>query len=606
MFGLPTHRTSTIEAVSACEDIYGCNPYCPPLLKTALYLAEMKWNHYTLLLTSSTKQIYTWGACYDAGTVGYPTNTAEPKLVNINWVLPKEDISYIRSQGYTGTGSGLKDAWGDGWTLFKTNKGSVYVTGKNWNGAFGSSYPGNTGQYERCLTDVKHISLAGWQHSVTNVYVKNDGRVYALGGARPSGFGPVTTALTTDGSNYIGIDNVKKVWTQVQGDTISQTKTFALKNDGTLWACGYNASGALGVGSSAVHITSWMQVVDQAGVALQNVKEVISSSMYNITCILADGKIYSCGSNVVGGLGLGLATSATRDKATHITAIRNADMLFGGYRYSSYLVSTRNLEVYTWGNNEDGECGVGVPVKTSIDTPTKATTIPAKRVVFGHGGGSFGVCDGCFGVVLEDGSVYVAGSNHQYALGIPTTNNQNVTTFRRNDYFGYNAPLLTEPWRYPIFVGNNIYTSGTTIISGVAPNDFQTKVVNSPGFPPVTENVYVNRGFYVEGPGIQPETKVTTIDRVNHLIYVDKPILTTQNTPVILTYKFFPKAVQLDFCGYPNELSMKVCAQGSDCGATLYQCGWNQLVQGVYNFNPRPAGFPNPQKVDRPTAFQRP
>jgi alpha-tubulin suppressor-like RCC1 family protein len=617
MFGLPTHRTKTPPSGHKCPDTspsetgydpatdrssVGCNDKCPNQIKSAIRLAEMRDNHYSVVIAQDYKNMRGWGGLAADGLGIANTNT--PTLIFPNWVGPKEEIVWVRSQ--------------EGWSIFRTLQGSVYAFGSNYNSIFGSTYS-NTGKFELALTNVIWMQIAGGiargnagEGVLTNVYVKNDGSVHGLGNARPSGFGAITTSLTTDGaSNDLGIGDAKKCWVQLFDNNDQNTKTFVLKNDGTLWACGYNAGGALGVGSSSTHVTSWMQVIDSAGNPLKNVQNVITSALYqNTTCILADKKIYSCGQNTRGGLGLGLASSATRNSATQLLNIASANLIEGAYFYSSFLASTDSNEVYTWGNNGHGECGVGVAAGTDVNTATKVTTIPTdEKVIWAHGGGSYNMCQGAFSLVRDGGSVYVAGYNHTYALGIPSKNNQNIINFMRNDYFGFGSPILLEPWRFPISVNGNYFTTGTNIISGIAPIDYQDKNVTVPGLPTVAERVYVNKGYYVSGPGVQYQTQVTYVDVSANMIFIDKPVL-AGGSNVTLTYHSYPKAVQCDICGYSGEMAMKVVTVNGDCSGTMYQCGWNQLVNGKYNFNPNPfkpdgTKFDNDgQQVDLPTAFE--
>jgi len=604
MFGLPTHRTKTPLGERSCVDdgitspsdpkydptkdasAYGCCPTCPKLIKSALRLAEMRWNHYTVVISQDLKNMRTWGStCSPA--FGVPGPSADPQRVFPNWVGPKEEIAYIRTQ--------------QSWSLFRTLQGSIYAAGNtNPGGIFNNTWT-NTGRFERVISDVKWISIAGYSGGgeTTSVYVKNNGRVHGLGAGRASGFGGYTTALTTDGvsTNDLGIGDAIKCWVQMDGNNVNNTKTFVLKTDGTLWACGNNGSGALGVGDPAVHITTWKQVIDSAGNPLQKVQEVISSSITDTTCFLANGRVYCCGINTNGGLGLGLSAGTTKNTATLIPNISNANRLGGAYFYSSFLASTLTNEVYTWGANANGECGLGVTGK--VNTATKVTSIPTdEKVTFIHGGGNYGVIDGAFVVVREKGSVYVAGMNVSFALGYPNLNGQDILTFVRNDYFGFGSPKLTEPWRFPITIANNNFTTGSLILSGNGPIDYVDKNVTPIGLPTRLERVYVNPGYYVSGPGIQHGTMVTYVDRVNHRIHIDTPALAA-GTNIGLTYVYYPKAVQADLCGYQGsqrELSMKVVTQDG----TLYQCGWNQLVSGIYNFNPRVGS----EKVDIPTAFE--
>ena len=91
--------------------------------------------------------------------------------------------------------------------------------------------------------------------------------------------------------------------------------SLILKNDGTLWECGYNEFGQLGLGDNT-NRTTFTQVTTNVG----DIKQVYCG--FNHTFILKnDGTLWSCGYNEQGQLGLGDDTNRTT--FTQITT--NAD-----------------------------------------------------------------------------------------------------------------------------------------------------------------------------------------------------------------------------------------------------------------------------------------
>ena len=72
--------------------------------------------------------------------------------------------------------------------------------------------------------------------------------------------------------------------------------TWIVKNDGTLWGCGYGGSGCQGNGGTS-NVTSFTQ-------RLTNVSKVFCSPVTTFTT-KNDGTIWCCGTNNVGQLGEG-------------------------------------------------------------------------------------------------------------------------------------------------------------------------------------------------------------------------------------------------------------------------------------------------------------
>ena len=75
--------------------------------------------------------------------------------------------------------------------------------------------------------------------------------------------------------------------------------SLILKNDGTLWGCGYNYYGNLGLGD-----TTNRNVFTQITTNTDNIKEVYCGAHHNIV-LKKDGTLWGCGLNAHGQLGLG-------------------------------------------------------------------------------------------------------------------------------------------------------------------------------------------------------------------------------------------------------------------------------------------------------------
>ena len=88
-----------------------------------------------------------------------------------------------------------------------------------------------------------------------------------------------------------------------------------LKNDGTLWGCGYNDYGQLGLGDTANRYT-----FTQITTNIDNIKQIYCG--YHYALILEnDGTLWGCGYNGYGQLGLGDNT----DRNTFIQVATNTD-----------------------------------------------------------------------------------------------------------------------------------------------------------------------------------------------------------------------------------------------------------------------------------------
>lgn len=615
MFGLPILRRRTPagpENPKCPNELYGCDPKEPPKLKSALRLAQMVFNHYSIIISSDWQRIATWGSTPTYGRTGVTSVSNKPQTAIINWKdnIPQSIIN-VFSYGY------------DYYTIFRTENNQLYGTGNN---AYYLLNKPNTSVYNsfQFITDdvinycVAGQSTSGGTHYI--LYVKGDGKVYGLG-SKNVGFGFASNAqkaLTKDdgkGSNYLGIDNASKVFCTTPGGA---SKSFILKKDGTVMACGYNTKGCLGVNSNDAIVYQFQPVKYYNGtsyVNLSGVKDIITTNWvfvgganssattwaggsydtFMATYFLTeDGSVYTCGSNKFGQLGLGLANNenTTRNYAvkTSLTGVDSICTAAGG---TSILATTINNEVYTWGNNQWGQLGLGHQTHTNI--PTKAV-FPDKKIKMIHGGGMYGVINGAFLVVCDDGTVYGAGFNQTYALGltVPGTTTPDpgpITTFRKNEYFGPNPEQNQDSKRYPLIL-SGVLADSDTVIRNAQLKDVKTFIIAGKTF--TNQAIYVQNGMLVTGYGIQPDTKVLMIDDKKNEITLTKP-LTADSTNLSIRYDQQIKVFQADLCGYGTEMAQKIVTEDG----TLYMSGWNQEVNGVYNFN----YYIGTQNVQVPTYF---
>lgn len=120
--------------------------------------------------------------------------------------------------------------------------------------------------------------------------------------------------------------NVKSVWV----NPFDYQSTFVIKNDNTVWSCGYNGYGQLGQGNTTTPQQTWVQVT---GLPTNITKILIGgTASYGYTLILtADGKVYSAGYNGNGQLGLGDATARSTFTLVPIALRTVVDIQIAGY-----------------------------------------------------------------------------------------------------------------------------------------------------------------------------------------------------------------------------------------------------------------------------------
>lgn len=532
MFGLPILRKkSDLEFPVNCQ-----NPPCGSILTLANPLAEMRGNHFTIGVADNWTDMLGWGkgsySSWGNGVLGFSGDSNYPKKATINRAydsvsgLPeKSRIVKVRSMG--------------GYTFILTDRGYLYATGNTNEGFFNYSVNNKPiasctkTSYDFVADNVSHFDVTGSTRYGYNGYVlivKNDGKVYGLGGIYNAfGLGNVNKGAFYS-LTYLGIDNAAKVFCT---NPDNQGKSFVLKKDGTVWSCGYNTSGCLGVNSNDSIVYTWTKVQKrdtEGGVVsdLTGVINVITSnfmdsagangypgwggaggSAFMTTYFLTNsGYVYTCGNNTFGQLGLGLGTSETRNVAQK-TSITNATKIATAAGGTSILVATSNNTLYSWGNNNWGQLGTNDLVNKN--SPTLISFPSSDLIMEINGGGQYGIILGSFVVLTNAGEVFGSGYNGTYALGITNNGSPNggpIKTFTKNEYFGLNPTQSIDP----------------------------------------------------TNPSLRAIAK------------------------------------GIDLCGYGSEMAQKVLTTDT----ILYMSGWNQNVNGVWNFNPTVGT----QTVSIPTRFK--
>jgi len=197
---------------------------------------------------------------------------------------------------------------------------------------------------------------AGTYHTIS---LKNDGSLWAWGYNDYGQLGDGTQFTDRLTPVHIGSDID---WTQISAPA-GGCHTLALKSDGTLWAWGWNDYGQLGDGTVIDRLTPVQIGVDTNWAR-------ISAGACHTTALKSDGSLWAWGNNDYGQLGDG--TVIDRLTPVQIGVDTNWARISAGAYYTTALKSDGSL--WAWGNNPYGQLGDGtvikrlLPVQIGIDT----------------------------------------------------------------------------------------------------------------------------------------------------------------------------------------------------------------------------------------------
>ena len=252
--------------------------------------------------------------------------------------------------------------------------------------------------------DIKKIAC-GIAHAVV---LKSDGSLWSCGYNNDGelGLGDTTTVRT-----------FTQVTTNIDNDVIDidcgDYHTVAIKKDGTVWVTGDNQYSQLGI-SSVSHVTEFTQISDVNENVVTNAIQV-GCGHYTTMIVKKDGTLWGVGYDGVGSLGMG--TADTKYRLTQVTNNINKDVkkVFCGDQHTIILKTDNS--VWSTGRNLNGQLGLGHTTDTTVFTKAEENV---KEVA----------CGKYFTFIIKnDGTVWSCGRTDYNQTGHDTQ----MTVFSKND-----------------------------------------------------------------------------------------------------------------------------------------------------------------------------
>ena len=215
-------------------------------------------------------------------------------------------------------------------------------------------------KYAEISTNLSHPSAShmrvrkdGTTHAVLSE--KSGSGLWAWGDGT---YGKLGDGETSDKSSPVQIDS-RMNWAAIDADS---SHTIAIKTDGTLWSWGYNGSGQLGQGDVVSRSSP-----EQVG-ALTTWDRVVVGQWSSSFAVKEDGTLWAWGDNNNGVLGLETPTSQNESTPQQVGALTNWNPP-ALYNWTAYVVKTDGT-LWSWGAGGVGALGNGLP-SGDISSPTQ-------------------------------------------------------------------------------------------------------------------------------------------------------------------------------------------------------------------------------------------
>jgi alpha-tubulin suppressor-like RCC1 family protein len=262
--------------------------------------------------------------------------------VTVDWYGPSAIPFPIRVPRLAGVAAVADTSGGTAYAL--TGAGTVWSWGSSTYGAMGAG-DGVSGGPVRIPGLTGITTIAGG--AATGYALRNDGTVWAWGWNAHGQLGNGSTAESS--SVPVRVTGLSGVTAIAAGSTAAYARTA----DGSVWSWGSNASGKLGVGPTPALSRVPVRITGLSGVT------AIGAGGAQAFAVREDGSVWGWGSNYRGGLGNG---GDCEDCVSHVP-VQVSDITGAvavtGTTYSGGQALDSSGRVWSWGDNESGNLGVG-------------------------------------------------------------------------------------------------------------------------------------------------------------------------------------------------------------------------------------------------------
>jgi alpha-tubulin suppressor-like RCC1 family protein len=200
-----------------------------------------------------------------------------------------------------------------------------------------------------------------------------------------------------------------------------------LMDNGEVWAWGRNIYGELGVGTTS-NVLVPTKVTALNGVNIVDVqlsKAYYYNGRYHTLFLADDGSLYACGYNLYGQLGIGSTTNQSTPQLLSKSDWSKIYAMGDDGGFSAGIDTSGDL--YMWGYNSRGQLGIGSTTNQSTPQLVNAFGgVTVSKFSGAHGFGTTFLTYGSSMCLLSTGAVYTWGHNAEGNLGTGNTTQYNT------------------------------------------------------------------------------------------------------------------------------------------------------------------------------------
>ncbi|XP_047521389.1 X-linked retinitis pigmentosa GTPase regulator-like [Pieris napi] len=300
--------------------------------------------------------------------------------------------------------------------------------------------------------------------------------------------------------------------------------TIFVTDTNAIYSVGCNEEGQLGTGDMESHtVPQYIELtVDQA------IRQVSAGS--NHTAILTDdGRVFMCGSNTEGQLGLGEDTR-TSLKFTELKFMETIAFVECGYYHTVFI--TAKGAVFVTGDNENQKLGIPDTASTIYVPQVLPLNIEVKSACCG--------ANHTFLLSMDETKILAFGSNEKGQLGMPNTidNVKEPTEINMEKLFdGYQLKLVACGAMHTAFVTDNglLYTCGEPRHSKLCLDEIDADSSNDFPNQYSPKRVSAMNGFVVDNVACGGCHTLLTATKGSNADFTNNDFIVNQSKPISIT-----------------------------------------------------------------------
>ncbi len=359
--------------------------------------------------------------------------------------------------------------------IIKNIVSTVYSWGSPSNSMLGYSYSSvsnntSTPYPIQYFIDLGITIIKVSSSSTHTLFLTNNGKVYGIG---YNANGQLANGSTTNEfTNPVICSDIQNYY--IVDITTAYFASFFLTSGNIIYRSGSNNFGILGGSTSTIYNNA----VEYSYFTGKNIIKMFCGGGYHIMFLSSDNKLYGCGYNGYGQLGIGNTTNTTPEEVSFFNNINIKDVSVGS---THTLVLTTDGKVYGFGYDGNGELGRGNTNASGYSEPGLATILSSYNVSYISASYERSL------FITTDNKVYSVGFNHRGQLG--NGNFENKTQLQHISFFDtINITKITSGNYHSLFLSEdgNVYSVGENSSGQLG---IGTKTSDSPTGIPTIQNV---------------------------------------------------------------------------------------------------------------------